>query len=122
MDLVKQFVRQGMAFEAAYKDGGWDRLRDFYSPDIVYAVSNMPFHCEINGIDNFLAGFVRATDGFDKKCVREIYVGAFTLVQEDHKVLFHSFIRFTRDDHPPIQSGLWEIAIFENGLITHLTD
>lgn len=122
MNLVKKFIEQGRAFEKAYKIGNWDQLRPYFAKDMVYEVSNISFHCEVRGVDNILAGFERATSGFDKKCKREINVADHVFAEEGNKVLFHSFIRFTRGDAPPIQSGLWEIATYENDQITRLLD
>jgi len=122
MHLIEKFAEQRDKFEAAYEKGGWEQLRPYFSPDIVYEVSNISFHCKVQGIENFLSGLERATEGFDKKCVREINTGERMIAQEGDNVIVHSHLRFTRDDSPPMETGLWEIATYENGLITRLID
>ncbi len=122
MSLIEKFMEQREMFETAYESGNWQNLRPFFAENVIYEVSNISFHCEVRGIDNFISGLKRATDGFDKLCKREINVGDYMIAQEGNKVLVHSVVRFARDDSPPIESGLWEIASYEDGLITRMID
>jgi len=122
MNLIEKFGEQREAFETAYEHGGWNRLGPFFTKDVTYEVMNMPFHCEINGITAFVAGLERATDRFDKLCVREIDVGGHMIAQEGNNVIVHSVLRFTRNGSPPIETGLWELATYKDGLIDRLID
>ena len=122
MDLIEKFIEQAQAFEAAYKHGTWNALRPYFADDVTYEVMNMPFHCEVTTIDRFIAGLIRATDGFDKKCHREIKLGKQKVSQEGNNVLVHTVLRFTRNGSPPIEAGMWEIATYDKGVITRMMD
>jgi ketosteroid isomerase-like protein len=121
MSLIRQFIEQRAAFEKAYQDGDWARLEPYFSEDLVYEVMNMPFHCVIKGRHAVIAGLRRSIERFDRLCQRTVGLGAMVF-EEGGNVLVHGGIRFQRGGSPPIESGLWEIATYRDGLIERLID
>jgi hypothetical protein len=84
-------------------------------------VMNMPFHCNIRGRQAVIAGLKRSIERFDRLCQRTVGIDAMVF-EEGSNVLAHGGIRFQRDGSPPIESGLWEIATYRDGLIERLID
>ncbi len=121
MSLIRQFIEQRAAFEKTYEDGNWTRLESYFSENLTYEVMNMPFHCVIRGRRSVIAGLRRSIDGFDRLCLRIVGIGAMVF-EEGNNVLVHGGIRFQRGGSPPIESGLWEIATYRDGLIERLID
>tara|TARA_R110002051_G_scaffold3258_1_gene17643 strand:- start:1623 stop:2066 length:444 start_codon:yes stop_codon:yes gene_type:complete len=121
MTLTAKFLAQRIAFEQAYEDGRWERLKPYFTDDMTYEVMNVPFHCVIEGVDAFAAGLKWSTDRFDKLCVREVGFDR-RLAEEGNNVVSHSGIRFTYNGSPPIATRLWEIATFRDGLIDRIID
>lgn len=121
MSLIRLFGAQRAAFEQAYADGDWGRLEPFFHKDAVYEVANAPFHCVIAGRAAILAGFQRSIERFDKHCERHVGIGS-VVFEEGDNVLVHSGLQFRRGDSPALESKLWEIATYRDGLITRMMD
>ncbi|MFN3513815.1 MAG: hypothetical protein ACK41C_12260 [Phenylobacterium sp.] len=121
MSLIPQFVAQRAAFEEAYQTGQWHLLSGFFADDLVYEVLNMPFHCRLEGRAAVISGLQRSVERFDQLCRRTVGIGA-VIREEGANVLVNSGIRFERDDAPPIEVRLWEIATYHEGKIRRLMD
>jgi hypothetical protein len=121
MSLIRQFIEQRAAFEKTYEDGNWARMEPYFGENLTYEVMNMPFHCVISGRGAVIAGLRRSIENFDRLCLRTVGIGAMVF-EEGGNVLVHGGIRFQRGGSPPIESGLWEIATYRDGLIERLID
>ncbi|MEX1152788.1 nuclear transport factor 2 family protein [Parvibaculum sp.] len=121
MAIVQKFIEQRQIFEAAYEDDNWAPLAPYFHEEVVYEVINMPFHCRIEGRTVMIEGLKRSIERFDKLCVRAVGLGA-KLYEEGNNVFVHGGIRFQRADAPVLESSLWEIATYRDGLIVRLMD
>jgi hypothetical protein len=121
MQLIEKFVEQRRAFEKAYEDGQWERLRPFFAEDVTYEVMNMPFHCVLKGVDTLIAGLKWSTDRFDQLGDREVGFDQ-KISEEGNNVLTHAGIRFSINGSPEIVMKIWEIATYRDGVIERLID
>lgn len=121
MSHTEKFIEQRRIFELAYEGGSWQPLAPFFHTDVVYEVLNMPFHCRIEGREAVFSGLKRSIERFDKLCIRTVGLGV-RLYEEGDNIFTNSGIRFERSGAPVLETRLWEIATYRDGLITRLMD
>src|SRR5688500_17332827 len=75
MGPLANFMEYAQVFEQTFDDDDWSRLTQYFAPDAVYEVRNVPFACRIEGRDAIFRGIKKSLDTFDRQLPkREIEV------------------------------------------------
>src|SRR5688572_7105692 len=64
---TNRFFAYAQAFEQTFADDDWSRLAQYFEPDAVYEVRNVPFACRIEGRDAIFRGIKKSLDNFDRR-------------------------------------------------------
>ncbi len=67
MNATNQFLAYAAAFEETYEDDDWERIKPFFSSDVVYLVESEVFGARLVGPDAVAAGIKKSLDGFDRR-------------------------------------------------------
>jgi len=62
-----RFFAYAQDFEQTFADDDWARLAQYFRPDAVYEVRNVPFGCRIEGRDAIFLGIKKSLDNFDRR-------------------------------------------------------
>ena len=120
------FLAYAAAFEEAYADDNWERLRDYFDPMASYAVEGGPLACEIFGIQGILHGLQRSVNGLDRRCDErrlELTDGPSTVPGDDgDEVHVRWEVSYVLGDSP--RGGLTgrSMATVRDGRISRLVD
>lgn len=67
MGPTARFFAYAQDFEQTYVDDDWSRLAQYFEPDAVYEVRNVPFGCRIEGPEAIFRGIRKSLDHFDRR-------------------------------------------------------
>jgi len=62
-----RFFAYAQDFEQTFLDDDWSRLAQYFQPDAVYEVRNVPFGCRIEGPEAIFRGIKKSLDNFDRR-------------------------------------------------------
>lgn len=123
MDPLQLFGAYAAEFEETFKDDNWERLRDYFHPDVRYVVAGSPFDCDIQGRDAVFSGLKKALDGMDRRFdQRDITPKGAPLV-DGNTVVLSADVHYQKAGLPGLSFSLSETAEYDDaGKIIRLQD
>jgi hypothetical protein len=110
------------AFDAAAEDDGWSRLEPFLADDVVYAVSGVPFACELRGRGAVIAGFAKSVRNFDRCFGERRWYGVGLRIREPGAITGRAMGVYRLGSLPELTFSAQSLWAFRGDRLSLMTD
>jgi SnoaL-like domain len=122
MDILQRFMAYASAFEQAFGDDDWTRLRPYFATDALYLVDARDFGCRLVGPDAIVAGFKKSVDGFDRRFERRDTAVTSAPEVDGDEMRVGWTVTYTKTGVAPLALRGRSMVRYRDGVIAQLTD
>jgi hypothetical protein len=117
-----RFFAYAQDFEQTYADDDWSRLAQYFQPDAVYEVRNVPFGCRLEGRDTIFRGIKKSLDNFDRRFAERRPEITDPPAESGDSVSVGWAVTYVKPGAPPFVLRGRSTARFGGERIVHLVD
>lgn len=117
-----RFFAYAQDFEQTFADDDWSRLAQYFEPDAVYEVRNVPFACRIEGRDAIFRGIKKSLDNFDRRFAARRPEITDPPTETGDAVSVGWLVTYEQPGAPPFRLRGRSTARFRGERIVHLVD
>ena len=122
MGPTVRFFAYAQDFEQTFVDDDWSRLAQYFEPDAVYEVRNVPFGCRIEGPEAIFRGIKRSLDNFDRRFAERRPEITDPPAETGDSVSVGWAVTYVKPGAPPFVLRGRSTARFRGDRIVHLVD
>ena len=122
MGPTARFFAYAQDFEQTFVDDDWWRLGQYFEPDAVYEVRNVPFGCRIEGPEAIFRGIKRSLDNFDRRFAERRPEITDPPAETGDSVSVGWAVTYVKPGAPPFVLRGRSTARFRGDRIVHLVD